>query len=300
MEYSAIDIGSNTVQMLVSSVDSTGYTCLFGGLETTRLGDSAQPGYLSPAAIAHTAATVAEFMQQINAMGVKPCRIVATSAVRDARNSKDLYLAIQKAAPTAPEVEIISGEREAQLSYLGACLATGGAISVPVLDTGGSSSELIWMQKGRLHAVSANVGAVRAMKNAWDSAAIAQRLAQVFPSDLKVDSLLGVGGVITTAAAIQQGLQEYQRENVEGVCLSRADLQELLLQLIVLPRTERCAYYPLLKQRGEIMVEGLWIWLAVLELLGAHQVVVTGGGILDGMIAEMAGISVDSMGWHKK
>lgn len=300
MEYSAIDIGSNTVQMLVSSVDSTGYTCLFSDLETTRLGDSAQPGYLSATAIAHTAAVVAGFMQQINAMGVKPCRIVATSAVRDARNSKDLYLAIQKAAPTAPEVEIISGKREAQLSYLGACLSIGNIVHMPVLDTGGSSSELIWMEQGHLSSVSANVGAVRAMKNGWDSAAVAQRLSLVFPSDLQVDSLLGVGGVITTAAAIQQGLHEYQRESVEGVCLSRGDLQKLLHQLIVLPRTARCTYSPLLKQRGEIMVEGLWIWLAVLELLSAQQVIVTGGGILDGMIAEMAGISVDSMGLHKK
>lgn len=289
MRYAAIDIGSNTIQLLIAEVTNQRFIWRENDLATTKLGQSKRLRHLEPAAIARSAQVIAGFMDKITAAGVQHCRLIATSAVRDADNSTQLCAAVRKLCPAAPDIEIVSGEQEAELSYLGACVSLPQQVDWPVLDTGGSSSELIFTQAGQRQAFSANVGAVRVLNNGWSRAEIKQRLAAVYPP-LNAAGIIGVGGVITTAAALKLELPAYQREPLEGLLLTYDDLASLETRLSAIPREQRCAASPLLAQRGEIMVEGLWIWLSVLELLGAQQVIVTGGGLLDGAIAQLADV----------
>lgn len=290
--YAAIDIGSNTVQMLICDAVQGRLGNRRNYIATTRLGGGAPDGRLSREAITHTAQVVAGFMAEIAAAGAAApghCRIIATSAVRDASNGDELRQAIALAAPQAPLVEVISGRREAAMSYLGARCSLDFPQDWPVADVGGSSSELIFDDGSGLQGVSANVGCVRAAKHEWSREEISIRLAQVFRLPRPAPGCVGVAGTITTAAAWQLGLAAYSREAVEGLVLTADDLQRQLERLLALPRERRRELSPLLAHRGEVMAEGLWIWLSVLELVGVDRVRVCGGGIPDGAVAELAG-----------
>ena len=128
------------------------------------MGGGDADGRLSCDAIERTAATVACFMEDVDEAGAR-CRIVATSAVRDAANADELRQSIRLAAPTAPELEIISGKREAAMSYLGARCSIAFPQDWPVVDVGGSSTELIYEIGGEVRGVSADVGCVRSAKH---------------------------------------------------------------------------------------------------------------------------------------
>ena len=284
--YAAIDIGSNTVQMLICDAEN-GLLCdRRNYIATTRLGGGAPDGMLAEDAIERTAATVARFMQDVDEVHARR-RIVATSAVRDAANADELRASIRRAAPTAPELEIISGRREAAMSYLGARCSIDFPAGWPVVDVGGSSTELIYELEGEVRGVSANVGCVRAAKHGWGREEIKARLNEVLRPLAESDGCVGVAGTITTAAGWKLGLDEYRREAIEGVTLSREEMEDMLSRLLALPREERRTLSPLLESRGEIMAEGLWICLSALEIVGVDKLTVCGGGIPDGAVAEM-------------
>lgn len=285
--YAAIDIGSNTAQMLICRVEKGLLRDRRNYIATTRLGGGAADGLLSPEAIARTAQVVARFMVDVDQARAR-CRMVATSAVRDAANADELRCAIAHAAPTAPELEIISGGHEAAMSYLGARCSIAFPAAWPVIDVGGSSTELIYEINGQVQGVSANVGCVRAAKHQWQRAEIKARLSQTLRPLAKSSGCVGVAGTITTAAGWKLGLPEYRREAIEGVTLSRAELEDMAARLAALPPSMRHELSPLLAERGEIMLEGVWIWLSALEIIGVDSLTVCGGGIPDGAVAEMA------------
>ena len=284
--YAAIDIGSNTVQMLICDAENGLLRDRRNYIATTRLGGGAPDGMLAHDAIERTAATVARFMRDVDEARAR-CRIVATSAVRDAANADELRESIRRAAPTAPELEIISGRREAAMSYLGARCSIDFPAGWPVVDVGGSSTELIYELDGEVRGVSADVGCVRAAKHGWGREEIKTRLSEVLRPLAESDGCVGVAGTITTAAGWKLGLDEYRREAIEGVTLSRAEIEDMLDRLLALPKEERRTLSPLLESRGEIMAEGLWICLSALEIVGVDKLTVCGGGIPDGAVAEM-------------
>lgn len=284
--YAAIDIGSNTVQMLICDVENGLLRDRRNYIATTRLGGGASDGRLSAAAMERTAAAVARFMAEVDQARAR-CRMVATSAVRDAANGDELRRAIRLAAPTAPELEIISGRREAAMSYLGARCSISFPPNWPVVDIGGSSTELIYETEGQVRGVSADVGCVRAMKHGWGRAEIKARLGRVLRPLAQSSGCVGVAGTVTTAAGWKLGLPEYHREAIEGLTLSAAEMEAMLEKLLALPRERRRELSPLLEERGEIMAEGLWICLAALEIVGVDKLTVCGGGIPDGAVAEM-------------
>lgn len=285
--YAAIDIGSNTVQLLLAEVCGGRIVERQNEIRTTRLGAGNAPGLLSVTAIRLTAQAVAEYMEKIRQYGASRTRIIATSAVRDAANRELLLSEIRLAAPEAPAVEVVSGKQEAALSFRGAHASLEFPLEWPVVDVGGASSELIFWQNGQADGVSADVGAVRVMRGGWSRAETAQRLHAVFDGRGKSPVVIGVGGTITTAAGLLQGLTAYDRARIEGQELSLDGLASLLQQLTAHPRAARCSLSPLLEKRGEIIVEGLWIWLTILAIVGAERVVVTGGGLLDGAVMEL-------------
>jgi len=287
--FAAIDIGSNTVQMLIAGAENGCLTDRCNYLCTTRLGEGTT-GRLASSAVAETAAIVSDYLDELAARGVGRVRILATSAVRDALNSGELLSAIAAAAPDAPKVEILNGEQEARLSFLGARVSVQAPRHWPVADQGGSSTELIYDMEGRLETISVNMGAVRAKVNGWSREEIKRRLARVLRRLNDADTVVGVGGSITTAAGLLAGLTVYRREAIEGMELTYRDLDKLRDDLLPLTLAERCAASPLLSNRGEIMEQGLDIWLSLLEILELRTIKVCGGGILDGAVAEMIGV----------
>ena len=288
MKYAAIDIGSNTVQMMIAIADQGQLHDRHSWLQTTRLGSAGSNTALSPESISDTVAAVHDFMEIINSEGVEACRILATSAVRDAENRQELLEAIASAAPSAPAVEILSGQQEALTSYQGVQTSINAPEHWPVLDLGGSSTELIYKLGSELSCVSGNIGAVRSHANGWDKEEICRRVRTIYHRENDADTLIGVGGTITSAAGVLAGLKQYDRTAIEGRTLRREELQGLYEQLLPLSLPERCRFSPLLHKRGEIIQEGLEILFAILELLQIEKLTVCGGGIMDGAIWQLA------------
>lgn len=282
----AIDIGSNTVQLLIAKVIDGQIIARDNYIKTTRLGASPQPNSLTAEAIDRTAEAIGQFITLARQAGAESIRIVATSAVRDAANKQEFLAAIKQI--TDQPVEILTGQEEALMSYRGACSLLSFAPGTPVLDVGGSSTELIYAFNNQdISCTSINIGSVRMKQNNWSDKQMRTIIAQGFIPQGESELAVGVGGTITCTAGVLAGLQTYDRAAIEGAVISTEQLRELLANLLPLTIRERCSYSPLLHKRGEIIEQGLQIWLALADLLNFNKILVCGGGILDGTIADM-------------
>src|SRR5580765_4137487 len=160
--FAAVDIGSNSVRLKISRLVSHRLVEIHEDREVTRLGESVfRNGFLSPEAIALTVKVLRRFHRAAQRTGADSVRVVATSALRDARNSRAFLEWVRSA--TGWTVEIISGLEEARLIHLG-IISNGRVNANPVLlvDLGGGSCELTLSRKGQiLETVSLPLGAVR-------------------------------------------------------------------------------------------------------------------------------------------
>src|SRR5215469_3179749 len=158
----AVDIGSNSVRLKISRLASHHLVEIHEDREVTRLGESVfRNGFLSPEAIASTVKVLRRFHRAVQRAGAETVRVVATSALRDARNSRAFLEWVRSA--TGWRVEIISGLEEARLIHLGLTSALRvNSSSVLMIDLGGGSCELTVSKKGHIQeTVTLPLGAVR-------------------------------------------------------------------------------------------------------------------------------------------
>ena len=281
-----IDIGSNTIKLLLIQKDDQETLWRREYIRTTRLGELDVDNQINPVAFKRSLEVIDEFLKMSKLMGAKITRIIATSAVRDATNSAGFVRAIGKL--TATPVEVLSGEDEARYSYIGAKSLTKFARQTPIIDVGGASTEVINEQtNGTVKGVSVNIGAVRMKKNNWDKSTISVRFTKQLCGINISDRAVGVGGTITTLAGLILDINKFDESMIEGMIIKKNQLEELLDKLLPLTPKERCEYSPLLSKRGEIIEQGLLIWITLMEVLGLKEIIVSTGGVLDGAIADM-------------
>src|SRR4029079_13372162 len=160
--FAAVDIGSNSVRLKIARLENKKLKDLYEDREVTRLGEGVfKNGYLTPESMALTVKVLRRFHRAAQRTGADVVRVVATSALRDARNSRAFLEWVRSA--TGWTVEIISGLEEARLIHLG-LTSTLRVNSSPVLmmDLGGGSCELTVSRKGHIEqTVSVPLGAVR-------------------------------------------------------------------------------------------------------------------------------------------
>lgn len=280
----AIDIGSNTVRLLIGEVEDGRVRALHQQLFTTRLGDTTVGGKLSPVGREKTIAALRSFAAVLAEWGVESAPIVAaTSAVREAADGADFAREVQD--KLGWQLRILAGEQEAACSYAGA--ASCGSAGAVVIDVGGGSTEVICREAdGQIRGKSVKVGAVRlfsgevAMADLRDTL---RPLLDVLPKDGERE-FVSVGGTITMLAAMLLNLQEYSREAVSGYRVSVAQLQQLLAELAPLTPEQRLAAYPQLAGREDIIISGLQIYLELAELFAAQEFVASDAGLLDGLL----------------
>ncbi|MDR2711557.1 MAG: hypothetical protein LBB91_00395 [Clostridiales bacterium] len=277
----AVDIGSNTVQMIIAGREAGKIRPIKRFYATTRLGQGMSKGILLKENIEATIQALQDIKSYLELYKPARIRLAATSAVREASNCQ--YFLTRAADATGLIIEVLNSQEEALLSYLGATKKQN--TDHLVLDVGGGSSELIWQEEGRLQTISLPLGAVRAAAAGWKQREIAEQINDL--PHLARRQLIGLGGTITTAAGILLGQSSYDREAVDGQVLSCAALEDLEQDLSVLSPQERCRYSPLLAKRGEIMAEGLQIILAIMDTISAQELQVSASGILDGIIYEL-------------
>jgi len=280
-----IDIGTNSTRYLLAEVGPQVVNRVETALKTTRLGEGlVATGRLSEQAMARTAAAVAEFWRRAQMMGAKRIIAVATCAVREAANREDFLTLIRRA--TGLEVRILSGTEEAFYTFGGAM--TGLAFApdeTVVIDIGGGSTEIIWVEKGRLMARSLPLGAVRLTEQGGGAETVAHVLAPV-ASKITGRRIIGTGGTITTLAAVALALPAYDPARVHGYELQAEEVVVLGARLAALSLEERRNVPGLQPERADVILAGIQILTVLLELTGAPGLTVSEHDLLYGVAAE--------------
>ena len=298
--YAVIDFGTNSIRMLVADFWGEGQVKpVYQDLRITRLGRGVSKNKkILPEAINDTLTVVRDFVLKAHGLGAEQIYAVATSAVRDAENREEFRKRVYE--QTGLKLNIISGEKEAELTYLGVQSILEQAMEVLVVDIGGGSTEFIWKTpSGDIKYVSLDLGAVRmtedflvAEQPAEEQFVIMQERIRTLlergildlMEDFSPRVILGVGGTITTLAAIDQRLEVYRPEKVHGYRLSFQKIQEILALLKATPLQQRKMIPGLQPGRADIIVAGTAILSEIMSLMQVNQLIVSEYDLLHGSI----------------
>ncbi len=292
--YAAIDIGTNSTRLLIAQVEDGKVRPKLAVLRMSRVGEGMVKGEgLQPEPVNRTIRALQEFGHLIERHGVTRWRVVATSAVREASNAAEFAARVRE--ETGLRLDVISGEEEAYLSYIGACRALPGIDCGVVLDIGGGSTEFTYRRPGGTHEKtlrcrSIPVGAVRLTERPLLLSDLLALMKEVLDEikGLRVDNIIGVGGTITTLAAVDQSLVTYEWERVHGYCLSKAAIERILFSLAAKNTRERREVPGLQPERADIIVAGTTILWAILGYLAAPEITVSEADLLHGIILELS------------
>ncbi len=282
MRVAAIDQGTNTTRLLVADVDDGRLRELVRRTEITRLGEGVDERHrLLPLPVARVRNVLTEYRREAERLGAERTLLVATSAVRDAENGEAFLGEVEWSYGFA--TQLLSGDEEAALMLRGVGEIEPGTL---VLDIGGGSTELVTLESR----TSLDVGAVRLTERYLHSdpptpdelEACAQYVRTVLPR-LDATSAVGVAGTITTLAALDLGLDEYDRERVHGHELSLAGVERQLERLAALPLAQRREVPALEPERAPVIVAGAVIAREVLAAYGLEAYRVSEHDILDGI-----------------
>ena len=299
----AIDIGTNSVRLLVADVgqpvqDGASVRPVDRRLTITRLGESLHAGMLlTPEAADRTAAVVEEYVARAKELDVPRPVVAGTYAVRAARNPEILLSRL------SVPVRVLSGDEEAALGFRGAVSGlrdAAPAAFIAVLDVGGGSVEVTWgtAQQGIEESRSLPVGSVVMARRALahdpphpaEIGALEETLAAAFepvlaPLRPRAARLIGVGGTVTTLAAMAQRLAPYDPDRVHGYHLTAAEVERLLEAMRRLPLTERRRMPGLQPERADVIIAGTLVVRGVLASLGPGVITASETDLLWALVA---------------
>lgn len=289
MRVAAIDVGSNSTRLLVADIEKNKIIPVCTGLKTTRLGEGITGGRLVDAAMERTITVIRAFLEQAGRAGAREIIMAATSAVRDAANREEFVHAVRSA--TGEQLAVLSGTEEARLSYLGVTASFGAVQNALVIDIGGGSTEFIWAGNGETRCISVRAGAVRMTEGGYGRGQVTSAIAPALGM-IKQDcpgDVIGVGGTVTTLAAMAQELRRYDPNKVHGFRLRVETVDLLYRRLHGLTVAERSRLPGLQPERADIIPAGAWILSSILKGLGRESVLVSEADILYGLVLEVAG-----------
>ena len=248
MRKAIIDVGTNSIRLIVADQEDVIRVC-HTAIEITRIGEGMGiERKIKSEPLARTCQKAAEFAQKARELGAEVIQMTATSAVREAQNQS--------------------------------------AVAQAVLDIGGGSTELVYDTPKGLSKASVAVGAVRLKEDPSLAARLPELLkplvTEMLPTPL---TLVGVGGTITSLAAMDQELAVYAQERVHGYHLSAQAVEKWTERLQAMPLSERQQLAGLMPKRADIIDQGALILLAVLELLGQTELIVSDKDLLYGLLA---------------
>ncbi|HBN95859.1 MAG TPA: phosphatase [Firmicutes bacterium] len=285
-----LDVGTNSVRLLVAKVSQGKVEPLTREVKVTRLGQGVdERRRLDPVAMGRTLAALSELTALIPKGA--PISIMGTSAVRDAQNGKEFAELVKM--ETGLSLQILSGLEEAELSFKGAVFSLQDLHlpdPVTVVDIGGGSTEVYTGTRGGtlLGGGSAQVGAVRLLEKgeSSDLSIDLSLLEPVVQENLKFSpkTLVAVGGTATSLAAMIQDLQEYSDEKVTGFFCSLEELKKCYRKLGRLSLEERRHIPSLQAGREDVIVYGAAILIRVVELMGISQFYTSSGDLLYGWL----------------
>lgn len=285
MRIAGIDIGSNSVRMLVADVEGDSVVELATRRVATRLGEGINDFVLRDQAVARTLDALDVFLGVARSLKPDAVVAVATSAVRDAQNRVSFLKAVR--CRLGLEVRVLDGPEEAGLSWRGVrCGLHLDVTNMVVMDVGGGSTEFTWGGDCGVQSVSLRAGAVRLTEAGLVDTQVADLLAPAL-SRIRSDRpslLVGVGGTISTACAMKMGVDGFYQERLHGQRLSRADVETLITMVEGRPLLELGNIKGLAPERADIISAGLSIVARALDGLRMDFLVVSETGLLYGLV----------------
>ena len=301
MKSAVIGIGSNSVRALMGETEGGTFARLWRDRAGTRLfAGLDDAGNLSIESIRKTAEAVGCMADEARRRGAEQVSVFATSAARDAANGQVFIAEIARAAGVEPE--IITGEEEAVLSFLGASLASPVPGRCGVIDIGGGSTEIVIGEGERIDcAFSCQMGAVRLYQaiqlESKNDMSIAEKAAKEILQE-KIAEVgtfsepaywVGTGGTFTTLAAMVKKIPWTDRTSMHGTPVTVAEIRTIGEELAEMSLEERKKLPGLQPGRADIVVHGICILLAVMEYIGIEKIIVSEWGNLDGYLRRSSG-----------
>lgn len=295
-----IDVGTNSVKLLVADVAGSDVIPVDERSKQTRLGRGFYETHLlQPDAIAATAKAVKKFSEHASASGAANIRVIATSATRDANNAAELLEAIQTTAGLC--AEIISGEQEANWVFDGVA-GDPKFTDIPllILDVGGGSTEFILGEnREQYFRNSYRLGTVRLLEQLrpgdppgalelarcreWLGKFLDEQIATELKSAMrrceKEIHLVGTGGTTTILARMEKQLMEFDREQIESTRLTSAQVQSHVERHWNLSLEERKKIIGLPPKRADVILTGLAIYEAVMKRFGFRELRISTRGL---------------------
>ena len=301
-----VDIGTNSVRLLVADVDGHGrdarVTPVDRRMRITRLGQGVDAARaLAPEAIARTIEVLREYRGVIDNLGATKVRATATSAARDATNRGEFFDPATGALGVRPE--LLSGEEEAEISFLGATAGLDEPAPFLVVDIGGGSTEFVVGTDAPEGLCSLDIGCVRITEQFLPSdppapeelsaavSVVRDQVADVvraIPEVRAVKTLVGLAGTVTTVAAIELGLAEYDGDAIHHFRLTRTAAEDVFRTLALEPAAQRRHNPGLEEGRVDVIVGGTLVLVTILRVLGLDEVLVSETDILDGLVRSLA------------
>ena len=293
----AIDCGTNSIRLLIADISNGNFHEVLRTMEIVRLGQGVdQNKAFHPDAIARTLTAVTLFQDQIASKGVEKIRFCATSATRDATNRNLFIDGVRDILGV--EVEVIPGEEEAALSFIGATKELDQREGpFLVVDIGGGSTEFVYGDKKVISAKSVNIGCVRMSERHLNTqppstAQISQAIVDIDIAITQAASvvpittaktLVAVAGTATTVAAAALNLPEYDRHVIHLSKISAPAVHKVAGSFQAMSKDEISSLGYMHPGRVDVITAGALVLSRIMAATGASEFVASESDILDGM-----------------
>ena len=304
MRVASIDIGTNSVLLLVAERDGAGtLAAVLERARVTRLGAGVdRTRQLAPEAVERTLACLGDYAADLRRLGVTRLDVVGTSAMRDASAGELFVARAGELLGVAPRV--VSGDEEARLTFEGALVGLDLAGALSVFDVGGGSTEIVRGTRDGasatvLEAVSLDVGSVRLTERHVRSDPPTRAELDAVRADVAGalegatrpragEPLVGIAGTVTTLAAVARAIAPYDGARVHGVRLSRDEVSAVSRRFASLALAERSQLAGIDPARADVVPAGAALVEELLAWAGADELVVSDRGVRWGLAQRLA------------
>lgn len=302
MRIGAIDIGTNSMRLLIADYKDGNLLNREKFVNTTRIGEGVdKKGYISQEAIQRNIDGLIDFNRMCKDRKCEKVYCIGTSALRDSKNGDDFIQLAKNKADI--DVEIISGKEESTLGFIGVAEGLTDRLkeeeSILVLDIGGGSTEFILGNlKGIKFNKSENIGAVRMTEKFLKADPISEEEFKSmirfieeqindtieFLKNKKIDKVVGIGGTITSISAINQELETYSMEKIHNSSVDIEEVEKILQNLKKMTLNDKKNLKGLQPKRADIITSGVKILQVIMKKIEIKNIIVSEYDNLEGLI----------------
>ena len=300
MKIGTIDIGTNSMRLLIAEYKEGKIVNRKKYVNTTRIGQGVDSnGYITDEAIERNINALVEFSNICKEENCKEVYCMGTSALRDSKN-KELFIKLAKDKANI-NVDIISGEKESNLGFMGVLQGVENPDDILVIDIGGGSTEIIIGNKTAIRfAKSENVGALRMTEkflkqdpiNEDEFKNMSSFVYEEIKDTLKhiqkdgVRKIVGIGGTITSLSAINQEMESYSMDKIHNSKITLSEIELILQNLKKMTLNDKKTLKGLQPKRADIITAGVEILYTIMKNIEINEIIVSEYDNLEGLMCQ--------------